>query len=134
LTFFLFSSYSHRVLPSFPTRRSSDLAAGLRGFRGPRLPSGIAGVLPARAPVGRCTRAGGGRPGQRVERMMVMRRMGGIAAALALFGAAPLAAQYFGQNKVQYQAFDFRIIQTEHFEIYYYPAERTAALDAARMA
>jgi len=23
---------------------------------------------------------------------------------------------------VQYQAFDFRIIQTEHFEIYYYPA------------
>jgi Tol biopolymer transport system component len=66
--------------------------------------------------------------------MMVMRRIGGIAAALALFGAAPLAAQYFGQNKVQYQAFDFRIIQTEHFEIYYYPAERTGALDAARMA
>src|SRR5256714_5348371 len=66
--------------------------------------------------------------------MSLMRRIGGIAAALALFGAAPLAAQYFGQNKVQYQAFDFRIIQTEHFEIYYYPAERTAALDAARMA
>jgi len=66
--------------------------------------------------------------------MTVMRRMGGIAAALALFGAAPLAAQYFGKNKVQYQAFDFKIIQTEHFEVYYYPAERTAALDAARMA
>src|SRR5437660_3052817 len=66
--------------------------------------------------------------------MSLMRRIGGIAAALALFGAAPLAAQYFGQNKVQYQAFDFRIIQTEHFEIYYYAAERTAALDAARMA
>jgi len=65
---------------------------------------------------------------------MVMRRMVGIAAALALFGAAPLAAQYFGKNKVQYQAFDFKIIQTEHFEVYYYPAERTAALDAARMA
>src|SRR5205809_1167407 len=82
-------------------------------IRGPRISSGIAGVLPARAPVGRCTRAGGGRPGQRVERMMVMRRMVGIAAALALFGAAPLAAQYFGKNKVQYQAFDFKIIQTE---------------------
>src|SRR5437870_12568896 len=66
--------------------------------------------------------------------MSLMRRIGGIAATLALFGAAPLAAQYFGQNKVQYQAFEFRIIQTEHFEIYYYPAERTAALDAARMA
>src|SRR5256714_4371031 len=50
--------------------------------------------------------------------MSLMRRIGGIAAALALFGAAPLAAQYFGQNKVQYQAFDFRIIQTEHFEFY----------------
>src|SRR5207248_3004042 len=55
-------------------------------------------------------------------------------AALALFGAAPLVAQYFGQNKVQYQAFDFRIIQAEHFEVYYYPAERAAALDGARIA
>src|SRR5256884_5025424 len=63
-----------------------------------------------------------------------MRRIGGVAVALALFGAAPLAAQYFGQNKVQYQNFDFRIIQTEHFEVYYYPAERAGALDAARMA
>ena len=63
-----------------------------------------------------------------------MRRIGGVAVALALFGGAPLAAQYFGQNKVQYQNFDFRIIQTEHFEVYYYPAERAGALDAARMA
>src|SRR6266705_145148 len=66
--------------------------------------------------------------------MMVMRRIGGIVAALALFGAAPLVAQYFGQNKVQYQSFDFHIIQTEHFEVYYYPAERAAALDGARIA
>ena len=65
--------------------------------------------------------------------MILMRRIVGMA-AVALLGAAPLAAQYFGQNKVQYQAFDFRIIQTEHFEVYYYPAERTAALDAARIA
>jgi Tol biopolymer transport system component len=66
--------------------------------------------------------------------MTVMRRITGMGAALALFGAAPLVGQYFGQNKVQYQAFDFSIIQTEHFEIYYYPVERTGALDAARMA
>jgi Tol biopolymer transport system component len=58
----------------------------------------------------------------------------GMAAALVLFGARPLVAQYFGQNKVQYQSFDFRIIQTEHFDVYYYPAERSAALDAARIA
>src|SRR5947207_3054296 len=63
----------------------------------------------------------------------------GVAAlsmAGALLVAAPQsgAAQYFGQNKVQYRTFDFRIIETEHFDVYYYPAERTAALDAARIA
>ncbi len=66
-----------------------------------------------------------------------MRRIGGtLAAILALttLSAGPLAAQYFGQNKVQYRTFAFQIIQTEHFEVYYYPEERAAALDAARMA
>src|SRR5437899_2439947 len=112
-------------------------AARLRGFRGARFSSGIAGVLSARAPVGRRPGARGGRTRGRVERMTVMRRLGGIVAALVLFGAAPLVAQClycFGKNKVQYQAFDFHIIQTEHFEVYYYPAERSAALDGARIA
>jgi Tol biopolymer transport system component len=55
-------------------------------------------------------------------------------AVLAMvLGAAPAGAQYFGQNKVQYRTFDFKIIQTEHFEVYYYDEERAAALDAARM-
>ncbi len=45
-----------------------------------------------------------------------------------------LAAQYFGRNKVQYTKFDFKVIQTEHFDIYYYDRERVASLDAARMA
>ncbi len=45
-----------------------------------------------------------------------------------------LAAQYFGRNKVQYTNFDFKVIQTEHFDVYYYDRERVAALDAARMA
>ena len=51
----------------------------------------------------------------------------------ALCGAGPASAQYFGQNKVQYRSFEFKIIQTEHFEVYFYEDERTAALDAARM-
>src|SRR2546422_11500787 len=76
----------------------------------------------------RCRDSGRLGPGGPVERMRFMRRIGGGAVALALFGAAPLAAQYFGQNKVQYQNFDFRIIQTEHFEVYYYPAARAGAL------
>ena len=59
------------------------------------------------------------------------------ALGLALGGAGappPLAAQYFGQNKVQYHTFDWKMIQTEHFDIYYYDRERAAAVDAARMA
>src|SRR5213593_4044908 len=100
-------------------------AAGLRGLRRTRLSSRIARVLPAGAPLerrtgARCRDSGRLGPGGPVERMRLMRRIGGVAVALALFGAAPLAAQYFGQNKVQYQNFDFRIIQTEHFEVYYY--------------
>src|SRR5688572_30776895 len=66
--------------------------------------------------------------------MILMRRIVAAVAALALAGAAPLVAQYFGQNKVQYKTFDFRVVQTEHFEVYYYPTERAAALDASRMA
>ena len=63
----------------------------------------------------------------------MMRRIATAALLLALLPAA-LPAQYFGRNKVQYGRFDFKIIQTEHFDVYYYPAERDAALDIARMA
>lgn len=43
-------------------------------------------------------------------------------------------AQYFGRNKVQYKSFKFEVLQTSHFDIYYYPEERSAAELAARMA
>jgi Tol biopolymer transport system component len=58
------------------------------------------------------------------------------APALLCFLLAPglLSAQYFGRNKVQYSSFDFKVIQTEHFDVYYYEQERVAAMDAARMA
>jgi hypothetical protein len=50
-----------------------------------------------------------------------------------LLGTAPaLSAQYFGQNKVQYESFDFKIIQTPHFDVYFYERERPAATDVAR--
>ncbi|MGD8539588.1 MAG: peptidase S9, partial [Candidatus Aminicenantes bacterium] len=45
-----------------------------------------------------------------------------------------LQAQYFGRNKVQYENFDFKIIKTEHFDVYFYPEMREAAQQAARMA
>lgn len=40
----------------------------------------------------------------------------------------------FGQNVVRYDAFDFKILETEHFEIYYYDEEREAVIQAGRMA
>ncbi|HKP76744.1 MAG TPA: hypothetical protein VJT67_14535 [Longimicrobiaceae bacterium] len=56
------------------------------------------------------------------------------AAALAAAAmATPASAQYFGQNKVQYRTFDFRILRTPHFDVYYYPEEESAARDASRM-
>jgi Tol biopolymer transport system component len=72
-----------------------------------------------------------------MERSMQTWRQVTVAAAVAaaaLVAARPASAQYFGQNKVQYRSFPFKIIQTEHFEVYYYDEERAAALDAARMA
>jgi hypothetical protein len=47
---------------------------------------------------------------------------------------APSLAQYFGQNKVQYEKFKFQVLKTEHFDIYYYPVEEAAAREAARLA
>ena len=48
--------------------------------------------------------------------------------------AGPAEAQYFGRNKVRYDHLDFRVLQTEHFDIYYYPEEEEATRHAARMA
>ena len=62
-------------------------------------------------------------------------RIVGIFALLAFFiGVEPVAAQYFGRNKVQYDNFDFRQFSTDNFDIYFYPEERDAVTDASRMA
>src|SRR6266436_2554302 len=44
------------------------------------------------------------------------------------------AQQYFGMNQVQYKHFNWRVLETEHFLIHYYPEEHAAVVDAARMA
>jgi hypothetical protein len=64
----------------------------------------------------------------------VTRRLGlPLAAVLLTVLASPASAQ-FGRNKVQYRSFDFEVIKTDHFDLHFYPEEREAALDAARMA
>ncbi|PSQ74742.1 MAG: peptidase S9, partial [Bacteroidetes bacterium QH_6_64_77] len=55
-------------------------------------------------------------------------------ALLLLMAVRPASAQYFGQNKVQYEQFDFQMFETDQFDVYFYPAERQAVEDAARMA
>ncbi len=56
------------------------------------------------------------------------------ALAVVLFCPPTAEAQYFGRNKVQWEDFDFKVLETEHFDIYYYPAEEEAVRDVARMA
>lgn len=45
-----------------------------------------------------------------------------------------LEAQYFGRNKVQYERFDFKVLKTKHFDVYFYPEEEEAVKMAARLA
>lgn len=42
-------------------------------------------------------------------------------------------AQYFGRNKVQYETFDFKVLETDNLKVHYYQREQKAAKDAARM-
>ena len=65
-------------------------------------------------------------------------RHGGMLALLpillALAAPIPADAQYFGRNKVHYDDFDWRILRTDHFDIYAYQGMDTVAIDAGRMA
>jgi WD40 repeat protein len=73
------------------------------------------------------------KPGAPVEELPLLKQT--IATAVALLLSAVSAdAQYFGRNKVQYDRFQFAILETEHFDIYYYAEERSAAEVAAQLA
>jgi hypothetical protein len=53
---------------------------------------------------------------------------------LLLEGAGIAEAQYFGRNNPQFRTFDFQVLRTEHFDVYYYPEAEEGVRDAARMA
>jgi Tol biopolymer transport system component len=55
-------------------------------------------------------------------------------ALLISLGASPARAQYFGQNLVQYKDFNYQVLKTDHFDIYFYPEERPGIDIAARLA
>ena len=65
--------------------------------------------------------------------------MNTIARVTLLLGALSLVAsaaqtQTFGRNAVQYKTFHFKILKTQHFDVYFYDDEADAAAQAARMA
>jgi len=50
------------------------------------------------------------------------------------FLAEPAYSQfYFGKNKVQYTDFDWQVMETENFRIFFYPEEEELAKIAARI-
>lgn len=55
---------------------------------------------------------------------------------LLLLFTSQLLAQgyYFGRNKVQYNEFDWQILKTEHFDIYFYPEMKDVAEKGAKFA
>ncbi len=57
-----------------------------------------------------------------------------ILSILALWTPSLHSQYYFGRNKVIYNDFDWRIMQTEHFDIYYYPQMRELAETGAAYA
>ncbi len=68
--------------------------------------------------------------------MPKLRRERRVTAALALLaglaaGVPTASAQYFGGNKVRYEDPEFRIVASEHFDIYAYPEEEAGAVDVA---
>ncbi|MGE3490244.1 MAG: basic secretory protein-like protein, partial [Vicinamibacterales bacterium] len=57
-----------------------------------------------------------------------------LVAMFVVMAGSTTSAQYFGRNKVQYERFDFKVLATEHFDIYFYPEEEAAVRIAAQMA
>ncbi|HMA44658.1 MAG TPA: BamA/TamA family outer membrane protein [Gemmatimonadales bacterium] len=57
-----------------------------------------------------------------------------LAAAVGFVTPVALSGQDFGRNKVQYESFQFQVLRTEHFQVYFYPEEREAAQQAGRLA
>ena len=39
---------------------------------------------------------------------------------------------YFGRNKIQFNQFNWNVLETEHFQIYYYEQEKELALAGAK--
>ena len=69
----------------------------------------------------------------RIETGVARRAIVAVALGAAVLLPQGVEAQTFGRNKVQYDDFEFRVLDTEHFDIHYYPVAGPAVEDFARM-
>ncbi len=53
---------------------------------------------------------------------------------VSMFDVGPASAQHFGRNKIQYENFDWQILSTPHFEIFFYSDEQELAARTAVIA
>jgi hypothetical protein len=56
----------------------------------------------------------------KLSHLTITALVGFLFTILSFFTPQQAAAQEFGQNKVRYKNFDFKVFRTPHFEIYYY--------------
>ncbi|TFB12289.1 hypothetical protein E3V55_00815, partial [Candidatus Marinimicrobia bacterium MT.SAG.3] len=58
-----------------------------------------------------------------------------VSLAILLYHSAAQAQYHsFGRNKIQYTDFEWQVLSTEHFDIYYYPEMEELALIGAQAA
>jgi len=60
-----------------------------------------------------------------------MRRLAVVSLLFCVVNISFAQFSYFGHNKVQYTEFDWQILRTEHFDIYYYPEMKELAQQGA---
>jgi len=71
--------------------------------------------------------------------MNFMCRWGIVWSCCVILGLVELPASaqynaYFGRNKIQYEDFDWNVLETEHFDVYFYPEMQTLAEHGAAFA
>ncbi len=66
-----------------------------------------------------------------LTKMLITLCLTGFIAGIA---APDLGAQWYGRNKVQYQKFEFKIMKTRHYDVYYYLQDQETVKMACLMA
>ena len=66
--------------------------------------------------------------------MFILRKIILFSTVILFSAVSTLWSQYFGQNKVQYQSFKWHFLQSEHFDVYFYPGGYDIAVFTANEA